>query len=197
MTAEFQFITPSDVIEYLFCPRFVYYMHILKIDQREHKRALVNKGRDMHELKLVQNKDYLRKKVGALDKELDLYLSSIHLRLVGKMDEMIILPEGQAAPLDYKFAYWENRVYKTLQMQQVLYALLIEDNFEYKVDKAFLVYIRSKNHLETIPITTAMKDRALKILDDIFAIINLGHYPKVKASKNKCSDCTYRNICIS
>ena len=67
-----QFITPSEVLEYIFCPRFVYFMSVLKIDQHEHRRHLVNKGRDIHELKLVQNKDYLRAKIGAKDKLLDL-----------------------------------------------------------------------------------------------------------------------------
>ncbi|HON97333.1 MAG TPA: hypothetical protein PK222_03655, partial [Bacteroidales bacterium] len=79
---EFQYITPSEVIEYLFCPRFVYYMNVMKVDQHEHRRALVNKGRDIHKLKLVQNKDYLRKKAGAIDKLNDVYLSSENLKLV-------------------------------------------------------------------------------------------------------------------
>jgi len=41
--AGFQFITPSDVMEYLFCPRFVYYMNVLKVEQHEHRRVLVDR----------------------------------------------------------------------------------------------------------------------------------------------------------
>ena len=61
------FVTPSEVIEYLYCPRFIYFMDVLKIPQHEHKRFLVNKGREIHKLKLVRNKDYIRKKIGAID----------------------------------------------------------------------------------------------------------------------------------
>jgi len=193
---EFQYITPSEVIEYMFCPRFVYFMNVLKIDQHEHRRKLVNKGRDIHALKMVQNKDYLRAKIGVQDKHLDVYLGSESLRLVGRVDEVLILHDGCAAPLDYKYSYWEGRLFKTHKIQQTLYALLIEDNFAVPVHKAFIVYIRSKNYLLELPITQNMKDKAKNVLDEIFNIINLSMYPKAQRSKAKCEDCTYRNLCI-
>ena len=191
-----QFITPSHVLHYLFCPRFAYFLYVLNIDQYEKKRYLVNKGRDIHKLKLVQNKEYLRSKIGVEDKLLDVYLSSEKLRLVGRVDEALFLNDGSAAPLDYKFAFWENKIYKTLRIQQTLYALLIEEKFNLPVNKAFLVYVRSKNHLEELPITPAMKDNALEIVNDIFSIVNNGSFPAAASSKRKCEDCTYRNICV-
>ena len=194
---DFQFITPSEVIEYLFCPRFVYFMNVLMIDQHEHRRHLVNKGRDIHDLKLVQNKDYLRSRIGVKDKILDAYLSSEKYHLVGKIDEVLFLNDGNAAPLDYKYAFWENKVFKTHLMQQSLYAILIQENFGVPVNKAFLVYVRSKNHLEPILITEQMKHKALAIVDNIFKIINEGSFPNAKAEVRKCEDCTYRNLCVS
>lgn len=195
--SDFQFITPSEVMEYLFCPRFVYYMNVLKIEQHEHRRTLVNKGREIHQLKMVQNKDYLRKSAGAKDKMIDVYLSSESLKLVGRMDEVLFLEDGSAAPLDYKYAFWENKIYKTLRYQQVLYALLIMENFHLPVHKAFIVYTRTKNHLEEIAITAKLIDQAKKILDEVFTIINLAIYPQATKTKRKCEDCTYRNICVS
>lgn len=193
---DFQFVTPSEVMEYLYCPRFVYYMNVLKITQHEHRRSLVNKGRDIHQLKLLQNKDYLRKTAGAVDKLVDVYLSSQTLKLVGRMDEVLFLSDGSAAPLDYKYAFWENKVYKTLKYQQVLYAMLIKDNFNCPVNKAFIVYTRTKNHLVEIPITAAMEKKAKIILDEVFKIINMAEYPKATTTKRKCEDCTYRNLCV-
>lgn len=193
---DFQFVTPSDLIEYLFCKRFVYFIHVLKVKQHEHDRALVNKGRDIHTYKMVKNKDYLRKSVGAIDKMIDVYLSSETLKLVGRIDEVLFLDDKTAAPLDYKYAFWENKIYKTLMNQQVLYAMLIEENFNIEVNRAFIVYVRSSNHLESFPITQAHKNKAKEYLDEIFEIINLSLYPKPTSSKNRCSDCTYRNICV-
>ena len=189
------FVTPSDVMEYIFCPCFLYFMHVLKIEQHEHKRILVNKGRDIHELKLVTNKEYIRKEIGCLDKKLDVYLSSEKYKLVGRIDEVLFLKDDFAAPLDYKFAFWEDTIYKTYKMQQTLYAILIEDNFDKKVNKAFLVYVRSKNHLEEIRVTENMKQEAIVIVNEIFDILNVNFFPNKTRDKNKCPDCTYRNIC--
>ena len=194
---DFQFITPSEVMEYLFCPRFVYFMNVLKIEQHEQRRTLVNKGRDIHKLKMVQNKDYLRKKAGAVDKLTDVYLSSDKLKLVGKIDEVLFLEDGSAAPLDYKYAFWENKIYKTLKYQQVLYALLIMENFQVPVNKAYIIYTRSQNHLEELAVTPKMLDKAKLTLDEIFKIINMEIYPKPTKAKRKCSDCTYRNLCAT
>ena len=171
-------------------------MNVLKIEQHEHRRHLVNKGRDIHKLKLIQNKDYLRSKIGSVNKLLDVYLSSTKLRLVGKVDEVLFMEDGSAAPLDYKYAFWENRLFKTLKMQQTLYSLLIEESFKRPVKNAYLVFIRSKNHLEKIPITDAMKTDALNILNEIFEIIDIGSFPNAKTATRKCEDCTYRNLCI-
>lgn len=181
----------------MYCPRFVYFMNVLKIQQHEHRRHLVNKGRDIHVLKMVQNKEYLRSKIGVIDKSLDVYLSSPNLHLVGKVDEVLFLNDGSAAPLDYKYAYWDNRVYKTLKMQQTLYSLLIEENFGLPVSNAYLVYVRSKNHLEMLPITKPMKENALTVLEKIFNITYHGAFPNAKTAIRKCEDCTYRNLCVS
>jgi len=195
--SDFQFVTPSEVMEYLFCPRFVYYMNVLKIEQHEHRRSLVNKGRDIHQLKMVQNKDYLRKTAGAVDKLIDVYLSSVNLKLVGRMDEVLFLSDGSAAPLDYKYAFWENKIYKTLKYQQVLYSMLIMENFNLPVHKAFIVYTRSKNHLVEFAVTDAILKKAKIILDEVFKITNLAQYPKATTTKRKCEDCTYRNLCVA
>ena len=192
-----QFITPSEVIEYLYCPAFIYFMNVVNIEQHEHRRHLVNKGRDIHQLKLVTNKDYLRSKLGAIEKHQEVYLSSQKLGLVGVMDEVLILKDGSAMPLDYKFAFWDQKVFKTHKMQQTLYALLIEENLQLPVHQAAIVYVRSKNHLELIPISTVMKNKALDIMNEIYGIVNDGVYPKITKNLRKCEDCTYRNLCVS
>ncbi len=193
--ATFDFVTPSEVIEYLYCPRFSYYMNVLKIEQHEHKRILVNKGREIHTLKLVRNKDYIRKRIGAINKKTDVYLSSEKLRLVGRIDEVLFLSDNTAAPLDYKYAFWDNKIYKTHKIQQTLYALLIEEAYNIKVNKAFLVYIRSKNHIQRIDITPQLKNTAKQIVDEIFDILNINYFPNATKDKSKCLDCTYKNLC--
>lgn len=66
----------SDVLEYLFCSRFIYYMYCLDIPQHEEKRFKVIKGREVHETRKLTNRDYVRKKLNCIRKESDVFIAS-------------------------------------------------------------------------------------------------------------------------
>ncbi|MGV8134341.1 MAG: hypothetical protein AB2L20_03930 [Mangrovibacterium sp.] len=82
---------------------------------------------------MEQNKEYLRKRIGVVEKFTDQYLTNELLR--GAVDEVLLLNEGTMAPLDYKFAKFEDRIYETYRTQLECYAVLIEENFGKKVNK--------------------------------------------------------------
>lgn len=184
---------PSQIIEYLYCPRYTYFEYVLRIPQFEDKYFKVKKGREMHNKKLEQNKNYLRKKIGVTDKWLDQYLGMPGLR--GKVDEVIALTDGTMAPLDYKFAEWKDRVYDTYRQQIYCYAVLIEHHFKQKVHKGFLIYIRSKNKIIEVPVDEAAKKAIKESMDEMTRIIGENYYPKATKFKRRCLNCTYRNIC--
>ena len=187
-------ITPSHIIQYLYCPRFTYFEYVLSIPQYEEKNYKVLKGRVLHDEKLEKNKKYLRSRIGVVNKHLDQYLANDFLR--GRIDEVLELSDGSMAPLDYKFAIYEDLVYLTYKTQLQCYAVLIEDNFGQPVKKGFLVYVRSKNRLieEIIsePDKQNVKDCAMKI----HRIIQENIFPSPTKHKARCNDCTYANICI-
>lgn len=187
-------ITPSHIIEYLYCPRFTYFEYVLCIPQYEERNYKVEKGRHIHDLKLVQNKDYLRKRIGAVKKYTDQYLTNDLVR--GQVDEIILLEDDTMAPLDYKFAKFEDRIYETYKTQLQCYAVLIEANFHKQVNKGFLVYTRSANKLIEIAISETEKAGILKICDQVTSIIVKNLFPKPTKFKSRCLECTYRNICI-
>lgn len=187
-------ITPSEILQYQYCPRFIYFENVLGIPQYEEKSYKVLRGRLLHERKTVENKDYLRKKIGAVAKLLDQYLANELLR--GKVDEVLTLADGSMAPLDYKFAEYKETVFRTHKTQLACYALLIEANFNKPVNRGYLVYTRSRNKLIEVEITPATKQQVLKSAREIVHIIENNHFPKATRNKKKCLDCTYRNICI-
>lgn len=187
-------ITPSHIIEYLFCPRFTYFEYVLAIPQYEEKNYKVMRGRELHDQKLEENKDYLRKRIGVTEKYLDQYLTNELLR--GKMDEILVLADGSMSPLDYKFAEYEDRIYDTYKTQLYCYAWLIEDNFHTPVNKGFLVYTRSQNKLIEVPIQDSDKLYVKECAEAIMKIIEKNYFPKATKYKTKCLTCTYKNICI-
>lgn len=189
-------ITPSEVMEYLFCPRFIYFMNCLQIPQNEEQRYKVQMGRNIHKIKERINKQYLRKKIGVIDKEIDVYLASNEWGIRGIIDEVLFLEEGTMAPLDYKFSEYKGKIFNTYYYQSLMYAILIEKNYKKKVTHGYVVYTRSKNYLAKIEWAEETRANLTKILNNMFEIIELGKFPKKTKNLTQCFDCCYKNICV-
>jgi len=187
-------ITPSDIIQYLYCPRFTYFEYVLAIPQYEEKSYKAMRGRQLHDYKKEVNKEYLRKKLGVTEKYQEQYLTNEFLR--GQVDEVLQFNDGTMAPLDYKFAQYKDRVFDTYKTQLFCYAWLIEENFSVDVEKGYLVYTRSKNKLVEVEITNESKRKVKEAAKDIIDIIRKNRFPKATRYKKRCTGCTYRNICI-
>jgi len=152
------------------------------------------KGRHLHDDKKRMNKEYLRKKLGVIEKHQEQYLTNSSLR--GKVDEVLLLDDGTAAPLDYKFAQYKDRVFNTYKTQLACYAWLIEDNFNRPVYRGYLVYTRSKSKLVEVELEDSFKEDVKQKAAAIIDIIDNNRFPKSTRYKKRCMECTYRNICI-
>jgi CRISPR-associated exonuclease Cas4 len=190
------FVTASDLLEYLFCPRFIYFMYCLGISQHEDQRYKVVKGRTVHEGRERTNIEYLRKRISCVTKEIDVYLSSPKYHIKGIVDEVLTLSDGTMAPLDYKFAEFHEKVFKTYRFQSVFYGLLIQENYRREVNCGFVCYTRSNNLLKELRIGQADFDELQQMVSEMLDIIQKGYYPRGTDSPAKCIDCCYRRICV-
>ena len=189
-------ITPSLVIEYLYCPRFIYFMKVLNIAQNEDTRYKVTKGREVHKHKKLTNIEYLRKKIKVVGKLKEQIFYSDRYNIHGKIDEILTFDDGTMGVLDYKFAEYKDKIFSTYKTQLVMYSMMVEDNFNKEVNRGYIVYTRSSNHIEELLITEVDKNSVKKIMGEILWIINRGYFPKGTKAKSKCNDCCYRNICL-
>lgn len=189
-------ITPSEVMEYLYCPRFVYFMHCLNIPQHEDRRFKVLKGREVHQRRETENRDYLRKKIGVTKKEIGIYLASPSLRVRGIVDEVLTLEDGTMAPLDYKYTEPNEVAYRTHRVQVTLYGLLIEEAYKMPVKRGYVAYIRGGSQLHEVTIDADARQEVKEVVDEIFRIIETGYHPKRTPHRVRCVDCCYKNICV-
>ena len=190
------YITPTHLLAYLYCPRFIYYHYVLGIVEHQGKRFKVQKGKDTHLFKEKINPGYLRKKLGVVKKESEIMLNSPSLNLRGKVDELLYLDDDTMAPFDYKFAEYKDRIWKTFKVQETLYALMIKDIYKVDVKKAFLCFTRSKSKIIEIEFKDKDFDVAKNCVKECLEIIQNGYYPEATKVKARCNDCTYRNLCI-
>lgn len=196
MEEQESFLIISDVMKHLFCPRFTFFIHCLHISEHEEARYKVQKGRDIHETKMVTNSNYLRKDLGVIDKKSQVFLASKRYKIKGILDEILYLSDGTSSPFEYKYSSYSGKNFKTRSFQIFLQALLIRECLEVPVNRGYICYTRSNNKVEEIPIDEENIQDTVSVINDIFNIISSGYYPPVKAKKEKCIDCAYRNICV-
>lgn len=190
-------ITPSEIIEHLYCPRFTYFMNCLNIPQHEELRYKVLKGRELHKRREKENRDYLRKRLGCVDKDISVYIASVKLRVRGVIDEVLYLSDGTLAPLDYKYAEYTDYTFETHKVQScLLYALLIMENYQKPVKRGFICYARDGYKVKEIVYREKDFCYAKDVVDEIFKVILKGYFPKKTKWRNRCIDCCYRNICV-
>lgn len=189
-------VTPSEVIEHIYCPRFTYFMQVLNIPQFEDRRFKVLKGREVHKRREQENRSYLRKNIGVIGRDRDVYLASPNLGVRGIVDEVLRLQDGTLAPLDYKYTPYRERAFQTHQIQVVLYGLLIKAVYHKPVNRGYVAYIRGGSKLITVPIDDVEEAKTKATVQELLKIIQTGRLPKRTPQRAKCADCCYKNICV-
>jgi CRISPR-associated exonuclease Cas4 len=188
-------LTPIDLKEHMFCGRYTYFERHLGFPEYQERRERVRRGRELHAVREATNRAYLRKRLGVVDKRIDVSLISRRHHLRGRLDEVLFFDDGTAGPLDYKFARDPGRIYKTLRLQSAIYALLIAENFGLPVRRGYLVYTRSQNRV--VPIAYEPEDFRWigRAVQEIFGVLHRGTLPR-RAPASHCVDCCYRFICV-
>lgn len=191
---EFNNLIPvSLMLEYWYCPRFIYFMKVLNIKQNEEKHLKVLQGRTVHHIKKIAP-DYLRKKLNITKQEKEVYLSDHKLGICGIVDEILTDTEGQISILDYKYAL-HKRKFKTQFNQLVFYSILAAAHYGKEVQKGYIIYTRSGQKPVEFAILEKHRKAVLKDIETAKKIICEGFYPKATGYKARCADCTYRNLC--
>lgn len=186
-------LTATDILEHLFCPRFSFFEIYLGIREHQEKRFKVQKGRMVHDEKTAVNPNYLRKKLGCIERRKSVYLSARGIR--GVVDEVLFLRDGTAAPLDYKYAEYKDRTFNNHRYQLAFYGRLIQDSFDLPVPRGYIVYTRSRNKLVEVELTAAVYSDLDKTIAEFLEVVQKGLYPKPTRYPARCADCCYRNIC--
>jgi CRISPR-associated exonuclease Cas4 len=189
-------ITPTEIMEYLFCPRFTYFFNCLNISQHEEMRFKVIKGREIHNKKIITNRDYLRKKIKTESKEISVYLASQKIKVRGIVDEVLFFRDNTASPLDYKYTDYKDYLFETHKIQLILYGMLINEIYNKPVKKGYICYVKNNPKLKEIIFSVNDFIFAKNIVNEILDVILKNYYPMKKTKNlNKCIDCCYKNIC--
>jgi CRISPR-associated exonuclease Cas4 len=186
-----EYITAADIKRYAWCPRIIYFTHVLHLEERV--TEAMEEGKEEHDDAIIapivaQLK--ARKVIKGLN------LVSDTLRLSGKPDFILDTKFGELVPVEVKVASLDtiSKAKKDHVMQLACYALLIEDNFKRVVKRCVVYYLRDKR-VAYVALTNDLKLEAKKAIDKAYKIIEQEEMPKVRQPISKCKNCGYYRYC--
>ena len=203
-TVNFEGISIFEVIDYIYCPRIIYYEKTLKISEskmeafkEEEKKRLEEKGminrrwvwdrlklrnQSLNNLEQWTNKEFSK----------ELYSQKYHFH--GKLDEILYLDEGTIVPLYYhnsKYTAREDDQYRNLM---TLFSMLIEENYETECQKGYILFLKDSS-LKKIECKSKDFENMKQYINETLNLIETEKYPLEAESGTKCRDCYYKKIC--
>lgn len=187
------YLTATDLMNYLYDPRIIYYVHVLKIPQSTTVKEL--EGRQKYvEFSRKSRRNKIIKELPFLTKIYDVYLASSKYKISTKVDCIAINKKlHEAYPIQVKYSSKPKSLYRAQKFQVIMEALLIEERLGYTVPFGFVKFLKSGDFIR-VRLTKALKDELLEIFSEIESIIQSEKLPKGTPHKRKNIDNVYRNI---
>lgn len=181
----------SDLKQYHYCPRVVYYQYVMPVDKAVTYK--MEKGKAAQEvLEALEQRRKLRAyglKEGT--RRFNWWVRSAPLGLSGKMD-MAIDTGDRIYPVDFKFT--RGRPHRNHLFQLAGYALILEETLRRPVTEGFIYLIPQKDAV-ILEMTEQIKAECLETLATIREMISLERFPGPPTTRTKCADCEYQNYC--
>lgn len=198
-------LTVTDVRQWVYCPRIVYYTYGLKVKRPvtykmeegtlQHERVTA-----LEERRTLRSYGLRREDEGHREFRVALY--SARLGLSGLLDMAIITPH-EVIPVEYKdntpAVSLDNKratpvVALNHKYQLTAYALLCEEKFGLAVRRSFVHYIPTRQSREVL-ITPEMRRFVLDALADIRQMLQAERLPPPTPERRRCRECEFRRFC--
>lgn len=184
-------LTVSDVKQYFYCPRVVFYTYCLHAKRPTTYK--MKEGNLEHDAIAEREERRSLKAYGLTEgeRQFNMSLYSRRLALTGKLD-MAILTNNEVIPVDFKNT--SGSVGLNHKYQLTGYALLVEDKWQKPVRRAFIYLVPQKKAQEVV-ITDNMRLFVKQTLAKIREMIEQESLPPPARRKTHCTDCEFINFC--
>lgn len=181
----------TDLKQYAYCPRVVFYERCLPHVRPRTYKMDAGKERHEHEASRSARRTLKRYDADEGERRFNVRLFSLQMALHGLLDEVITLLDGTAIPVDYKQA---SKISPNHRIQLTAYALLLEECESTKVERGLIYLIPVHKHIE-VPITTQLRERTNSLLEEIRIMIETERMPAAVVQKSQCASCEFRRFC--
>ena len=192
---EEQVFTVTDLKQYTYCGRVVFYTYCLpllrpttykmeagiaaheKAEKRERRRSLAAYG-------LEEGKRHF-----------DVWVASEELGLRGRVDMVIEVGEGKGQefiPVDYKQT--RRRIGPHIRRQLAAYGMMLEETWGGTVRRGFVYSLVTKKAQE-VALTKRLRGEVREALSAMRELVNREAMPDPPRSRRPCVNCEFRRFC--
>lgn len=187
-----EYITASDIKNYIYCPRIVYFSKVMNLEPllySQQKDILLHE----EEEEKIGRRDHPLPNIKADNIWYNLRLRSEVLQASGVID-CVIEVNNRLIPIEFKAMKSKNgKAYSDHKYQLTLYSILL-DTIK-PVNEGYIHYILDEKIVRVV-ITHTMKQYVKRLLSNIRDMIDKERIPPITVSKKKCmGGCGYRRIC--
>jgi len=184
-------LTVSDVKQFFFCPRVVFYTYCLRV-KRPTTYKMKEGTLEHEELEEKEGRRSLKAYgLSGGERQFNISLYSERLALSGKLD-MAILTPTEIIPVDFKNT--SGQIGLNHKYQLTGYALLVEDLWQKPVRRGF-IYLAPQKRAEEIIITDNMRLFFKQTLFKIRDMVDKEILPQPVRRQSHCTDCEFHNFC--
>jgi len=189
--------TVTDLKQYTYCPRIVYYHHCLPairpVTYKMEAGAEAGADEELRELRRSLRPYGLERG----ERHLDVYLDSPGWGLRGRADLVIDsddnpLGERELIPVDFKLS--PGRMGANLRLQLIAYGVMLEETWGLPARRGFVYFIPQRRAVE-VPFTPELRAQlevSLRVMRDI---VEGERMPPPTRQRARCEACEFRRFC--
>lgn len=185
--------TVTDLRQYTYCPRIVYYTYCLPLIRPTTYK--MEAGIAAHER---AGKKARRRTLSAYGlkkgkRHFDIWLKSPILGLSGRVDMVIEAEEGrELIPVEYKQT--RRRIGRHVRLQLAAYGMMLEEAWGGEARRAF-VYSLLKRKAQGIQLTEQLRAEVRGVMATMREMVKREAMPDPPRSRRGCVNCEFRRFC--
>lgn len=183
-------LTVTDVKNYAYCPRVVYYHYFLP------HRPVTGKMKE-GKLEHARQQELEERRVltwlglDRAERQLSVPIQSAALGLSGLLDEAFVAP-SEVVVLEFKNT--GSGIQLNHELQLAAYGLLAQERWQ-RTCRRGLVYMVAVRQRREIALTPSLSARVLESLAAIRQMLHQEAFPPPTPRRGRCVDCEYRRYC--
>lgn len=191
--------TVTDLKQYAFCPRVVFYTYCLPLIRPV--TGKMEEGRLAHEEARDRERRRTLRVYGLEEarRHFDVQVASEELGLTGRIDlvlEVVPGPSGlggrELIPVDYKQT--DRRAGPHVRWQLAAYGIMLEETWGGVVRRGFLYSLLTRR-AEEVTLTRSMRQELREIVAAMREMVERERMPDPPPSRKPCVNCEFRRFC--